>query len=117
MATWDDVRELALSHPGVEEIISRGSAAWRTTKRQLVWERPLRQTDIRELGDAAPDGPVVAILVEDEGEKFALIEAEPDMFFTTSHFDGHRIVLARLERLDRGRLAEIVAGAFMNARP
>ena len=112
MATWDDVRELALAHVGVEEVVSRGSAAWRTKNRQLAWERPLRRADIVELGDAAPQGPVVAFLVLDEGVKLGLAQTEPDLFFTTSHFDGHRIVLARLDALDRDRLAELIEEAW-----
>lgn len=116
MATWADVRELALAHDGVEEVVSRGSAAWRTRKRQLVWERPLRRSDRTELGDAAPDGPVVAFLVLDEGVKRGLVATEPDLFFTTSHFDGHRIVLARLDALDRPRLAELVEESWEIAR-
>ena len=91
---------------------SRGSAAWRTRNRQLTWERPLRKADVAELGDAAPTGPVIAFLVLDEGVKRALVQSEPDLFFTTSHFDGHRIVLARLEALDRRRLAELVEDAW-----
>lgn len=110
--TWDDVRKIAMSHDGVEEVTSRGSLAWRTKKRQVAWERPLRKTDLRELGLDAQEGDVLGILVEDEGEKLALVEAEPRIFFTTSHFAGHRIVLARLAELDRARLAELVEVAY-----
>jgi hypothetical protein len=115
VATWDDVRRLALGHEGVEQVVSRGSAAWRTSRRQLVWERPLRKTDLRELGAEAPSGPVLAALVEDEGEKLALVADDPSVFFTTSHFDGHRIVLVRLDAIRSDRLAELIAAAYEHA--
>ena len=43
----------------------------------FVWERPLRKTDLAELGDAAPSGPVLGARVPDEGAKPALIADEP----------------------------------------
>jgi hypothetical protein len=111
VATWDDVRELALSHPGVEEGVSRGTAVWRSRK-LIVWDRPLRQRDRDELGDDAPDGPVLGAAVADEGEKRALVAGEPDVFFTIHHFDGYPAVLIRLDRISRERLAEVVDDAW-----
>lgn len=43
-----------------------------------------------------PDGPVMVASVPDEGAKAALLAAEPDVSFTTSHFDGWAAVLCRL---------------------
>jgi hypothetical protein len=115
MADWDDVRAIALALPGAEEYVTRGSLAWRVG-RLFVWERPLRTRDIEEVGPA--DGPILGARVEDEAEKAALIAAEPEAFFTTSHFDGHPIVLARLDRLERERLVELVESAWAEvARP
>lgn len=116
MATWDDVRELALAMPGVEEGVSRGTAVWRCGK-LVVWDRPLRQRDRDELGDDAPDGPILGAAVSDEGEKRALVESEPDIFFTTDHFQGYAAVLIRLDRIDRTRLAEVVTDAWLAVAP
>lgn len=111
VATWDDVRELALSMPGVEEAISRGTPVWRVGK-LVVWERPMRQRDIEELGADLPDGPVMGAAVADEGEKRALVEGEPELFFTTHHFDGHPMVLVKLDAISRERLAEVITDAW-----
>jgi hypothetical protein len=116
VATWDDVRELALAMPGVEEAISRGTPVWRARK-MLVWERPMRKRDIEELGDDLPDGPVMGAAVADEGEKRALLQGEPGIFFTTHHFDGHPIVLVRLDNITRDRLAEVIADAWSAVQP
>ena len=51
MATWDDVRRLALSLPETSERLSRGNAQWRVKDKLFVWERPLRNTDLAALGE------------------------------------------------------------------
>lgn len=109
MADWDDVRTLALALPGAEEYVTRGSLAWRAPK-LFAWERPLRTRDIEEIGPA--DGPILGAAVESEAEKFALIEEDPQVFFTTSHFDGYARILVRLDRIARTRLVELVESAW-----
>jgi hypothetical protein len=41
VATWDDVRRLALALPETDERESRGSRQWRVKDKLFVWERPL----------------------------------------------------------------------------
>lgn len=59
MADWDDVRRIALALPETSEEVSRGNAHWRVRDKGFVWERPLRGSDLRALGDAAPSGPIL----------------------------------------------------------
>ena len=49
MATWDDVRRLALALPQTSEKTSWGSAMWTVAGKGFVWERPLRKADLAEL--------------------------------------------------------------------
>jgi hypothetical protein len=114
MADWDDVRAIALALPGAEEYLTRGSLAWRAPK-LFVWERPLRKRDIEEVGPA--DGPILGAMVESEAEKFALIQEDPEVFFTTHHFDGYASVLVRLDRIDRARLVELIESAWALVAP
>jgi hypothetical protein len=116
MATWDDVRELALALPGVEEATSRGTAVWRVGK-LVVWDRPMRARDREELGAGLPEGPILGAAVADEGEKRALIAAEPEYFFTVHHFDGYPAVLVRLDVIPRDRLAEVITDAWLAVAP
>jgi hypothetical protein len=116
VATWDDVREFALALPGVEEGVSRGTAVWRVGK-LVVWDRPLRARDLEELGSDAPDGTVMGAAVADEGEKRALVAAQPELFFTVHHFDGYPAVLVRLDRIPRDRLAEVITDAWLAVAP
>jgi hypothetical protein len=117
MATWDDVRRLALSMPEATERSSRGHAQWRVKDKLFVWERPLRQSDLAALGDSAPDGPILGARVEHEIAKQALIAEEPEVFFTTPHFDGYPAVLVQLEKIDPDALEEVVVEAWLCRAP
>ena len=117
MATLDDVATVCLALPETGEVTSRGARQWRVKDKLFVWERRLRKSDLAELGDAAPDGPVLGARVPDEGAKFALIEDEPDVYFTTSHFDGYPAVLVRLDALGTDALTELVGEAWACRAP
>jgi len=92
VASWDDVGRIALSLPEANERISRERRQWRVRDKLFVWERPLRQSDLRALGDAAPDGRILGARVEHLIAKEALLADEPTVFFTTPHFDGYPAV-------------------------
>jgi hypothetical protein len=118
VATWDDVARVCLALPGTTEAVSAsGRRRWLVRGRTFLRERPLHRRDLAELGDAAPDGPVLVASVPDEGAKAALLAAEPDVYFTTSHFDGWAAVLVRLERLDEISLCELAADAWAARAP
>jgi hypothetical protein len=117
MASWEDVRAVAMSLPSTVEDQSRGQSHWKVGDRLFVWERPLRTGDIAALGDTAPDGPILGVRVADEGVKHALIADNPDVFFTIPHFDGYPAVLVRLERADPAELAEVVTEAWLLRAP
>jgi hypothetical protein len=117
MATWDDVRRIALTLPGTNERASRGHAHWFVDAKGFVWERPLRGPDLAALGADAPDGPILGARVADEGVKAALIAAEPAVYFTTPHFDGYPAVLVQLERIGAEELRELVTEAWLCRAP
>lgn len=117
MATWDDVARTCLALPGTSEGVSRGWRQWKVGDKGFVWERPLGKKDLAELGADAPTGPVVAAHVPDEGAKAALIAEEPELYFTTSHFDGYPSVLCRLDLLGAQDLAELAAEAWACRAP
>lgn len=120
VATWDDVRRLVAALPDTDEHTSYGGhPSWRVHGKGFAWERPLRASDRAALGAAAPAEaePVLGLRVADEGVKAALIAEEPDVFFTTPHFDGYPAVLVRLDRISVEELAELVEDGWRVLAP
>jgi hypothetical protein len=117
MATWDDVHEIALALPETNERPSHGNAFWRVKDKGFVWERPLRESDRKALGDAAPEGPILGVRVEHLGAKEALLQDDPGLYFTTPHFDGYAAVLVRLDRIGLEELREIIVEAWLCRAP
>ena len=118
MATWDDVRRLALALPQTVEDASReGLLSWRVKDKTFAWERPLRRVDLQALGDAAPQGPVLAARVPDLGAKEALLATDGDVYFTTPHFNGYPAVLVRLDDAAVSDLEELLTEAWLSRAP
>ncbi len=117
MATWDDVRRLALALPEVTEKLSWGTPAWRVREKGFAWERPLRRGDLEALGDAAPDGPILGVRVPDLGAKEAVLASDPAVYFTIPHFDGYPAFLVRLGEVEVGELEELLIDAWLCRAP
>ncbi|MBB5867907.1 hypothetical protein F4553_001286 [Allocatelliglobosispora scoriae] len=115
MATWDDVSRLAALLPEIEERSGEHSE-WRVRNKPVAWERPLRKRDLDDLGDAAPQGPILAVrttLVEKE----ALLAEDPAVFFTVTHFDGYPAILIRLDQIGEAELREVLTEAWLIQAP
>jgi hypothetical protein len=118
MAGWEDVRRLAMSLPETSERTRRdGLAFWEVRGKGFVWERPLRKSDLRALGDAAPEGPILGARVEHLGAREALIADDPSVFFTIPHFDGYPAVLVLLDRIAVADLEEVIVEAWLARAP
>ena len=117
MATWDDVRRIALGLPEASEDTRRGLMFWRVRDKLFVWERPLRQSDVRALGDGAPEGPILGARVEHLVAKEALLADAPGIYFTTPHFDGYPAVLVRLPQIAMDELEELIVEAWLCRAP
>jgi hypothetical protein len=117
MASWDDVRRIALDLPETDEATSHGNRSWRVKEKGFVWERPLRRGDLEALGDAAPVGPILGARVENEMAKEALIANDPDVFFTTPHFNGYPAILIQLANISVEDLTEVIVEAWIAKAP
>jgi hypothetical protein len=117
MATWDDVSRIALGLPETTEEVARGNRRWSVRDKMFVWERPLRASDRKALGDAAPDGPILGARVEHLVAKEALLADTSGAFFTTPHFDGFPAVLVLLDEIDLDGLDEVVVEAWLARAP
>jgi hypothetical protein len=103
--------------PSAEERVSRGLRQWRVKEKLFVWERPLRRPDLEALGPEAPGGPILGARVEHLMAKEAMIASQPELFFTTPHFDGYPSVLVRLDRIAVPDLEEVVVEAWLARAP
>jgi hypothetical protein len=117
MAGWDDVRRIALALPDATETESRGLACWTVRGKFFAWERPLNKSDLRALGDGAPDGPILGVRVEHLIAKEALLADNPEAFFTIPHFDGYPAILVLLEKVQLPELAELIVEAWLCRAP
>ena len=104
MVTWDGVREIALSLPGVEEGTSYGTPAFRVRRRFLARLWPEEQD-------------VLVLRLSDPDEQTFLVDMHPDTYFITPHYEGHPSVLVRLRAIDREELHGLFIDAWRSQAP
>jgi hypothetical protein len=117
MATFEDVKRIALALPETSEAISRGSRQWRVKDKNFVWERPLRRSDLEALGEAAPDGPILGVRTENLMAKEAILADPSGVYFTTPHFNGYPAVLVQLGEIGLDDLQELIVEAWLARAP
>lgn len=114
MASWNDVRRIALALPGTsEETTAHVRRAWIVNKKFFVWERPLRKSDLDALGDAAPTGAILGVRTADLEMKDVLLASNPRVYFTTPHFDGYPAVLVLLDKIAARELKDLITEAWL----
>jgi hypothetical protein len=100
--SWDDVCELGLALPGVEEETSYGTPALKVAGKLLV--------RLKE------DGETLALRVSFE-ERLALVHEQPAVFFVTPHYENYPMVLVRLASVEREELRELILEAWLERAP
>lgn len=116
MARWSDVERIVAGLPDTGER-KPGERGWGVHGKPLAWERPLRPKDLAELGDAAPKGAVLCARTNGQAGKEELLAANPDVYFTTAHFNSYPAVLVRLARISVPELRELLTDAWLAQAP
>jgi hypothetical protein len=118
MQTLDDVAELAAELSEVTEGERHGNRNWMVAGKGFAWERPFSKADLKRFGDETPpDGPILAIRVQDLGEKEAVLAAQSAAFFTIPHFNGYAAVLVQLRLVSRTALREALLDGWLACAP
>jgi hypothetical protein len=100
--TFDDVRELALQLPGVEEGLCYGTPGLRVKGKFLL--------RLRE------DAETVAIKIPMD-DREVLLRADPKVFYITDHYRGYPAILFRLSAIRRDQLADLLEVAWRFVAP
>ena len=103
VAGWDDIREIALSLPEVEEVPG-DRPSFRVRGKGFAWKSRDR------------DGGTLAIRV-DRDEKELMLDSYPDLYFQTPHYEGYPGVLVHLEAIDVEELRERIEDAWLIQAP
>jgi hypothetical protein len=112
----EDAARMAQELPEVTEGERYGNRTWSVGGKAFAWERPFSKADIRR--DAPPpDGPILAVRVEDLGEKEAVLAADTKGFFTIPHFDGYAAVLIQLRVAPKRAVRAAVVDAWLACAP
>jgi hypothetical protein len=118
VATLDDVARLVADLPHVTEGERHGNRTWSVAGKAFAWDRPFSKADLRRFGtEAPPDGPILAVRVEDLGEKEAVLASHRDGFFTIPHFDGYAAVLIQLPGVSSEVLREALTDGWLACAP
>ena len=97
------VRRIAGSFPEVDADLE-GRPVWRVRGKAFAWRARER------------DGSGLAVRV-DRDEKHLILDANPDVYFTSPHYNGYPGVQIRLEAIDRAELQERLEDAWLIQAP
>lgn len=102
--TFDDVRQLALSFPGVTEHSVFGAPTFRIGKKFLA-------------STAKIDPDALCLKLSDQLHREFLVESQPDVYYAPPHYADFGSVLIRLSQADPEEVRDLLEQAWLACAP
>lgn len=102
--TFDEVRQIAFTFPGVEEHIVFGGPTLRVGKRFLAC-----------IAKIDPD--TLVLKMPDLVQRDVLLNAKPDVFYLTDHYDSFSAILIRMPLADTEEVRDLFEEAWRAYAP
>jgi hypothetical protein len=117
VATWEDVRLIALDLPEAVEDTSCNTVAWRIGTKAFAWERFLRRSEREQLGELAPEGPALGVRVADPGVVASMVAARPTVYLAVAGYGVHPMALLHVENASFDDLDEAITEGWLERAP
>ncbi len=101
---FDEIRELALSFPGVEEHLVLGGTTLRIGKRFLACIAKI-------------DKDTLVLKVPDPLEREMLLATQPEVYYLTDHYAGFEALLIRMPKANREEVHRLIERAWRHYAP
>jgi hypothetical protein len=112
VATFDDVRRIALALP---EVTANDAGTEFRVDGKLFAHPWLERLDPKKA--RIPNLQVAVVRVAAEADKDVLIDMDPAVFFTEPHFDGWASIHVRLAAVNEPMLEQLLADAWRTRAP
>ncbi len=99
--TFDTVRDIGLTLPGVKAGTSFGAMALKVNGKLMACVAINRSAEPNSL-----------MLRMDDNDRAELLSADPDVYYVTDHYIGYNAVLVRLSRVNPDALRDLLGIAY-----
>lgn len=101
---FDEVRQIALSFPGVTEHQAFGRPTLRIGKRFLACIAKI-------------DDDTLCLKVPDPIQRDVFLDSNPDTYYLTEHYANFECLLVRMPNVDPDELRDLIEGAWLAYAP
>ncbi|MEZ4668406.1 MAG: MmcQ/YjbR family DNA-binding protein [Anaerolineae bacterium] len=104
MVTYDDVRQIAIAFPGVEEHLAFGRPTLRVNKRFLACMAKI-------------DDDTLVLKMRDAREREFLLLSKPEVYYLTDHYISFECVLVRMPQAECDELRLLIEQSWLTLAP